>query len=172
MYNNAKLTYFLLTALSAATLLSACATSVPKAEYNKELPTQYHLDADDKVQVKVDAATGISVTDVEKQQLASMITTKIEERQAKNPANGDVRDCSVVVTITRFDKGNAFARAMVAGDSVRFTWKQAFMYTRSHSTTSSMTSRCQRHLHGVGFTARALRCKTWSPLSPTPFPLR
>ena len=106
---------YILIPLGAATLLGGCATSVPKAQYSKELPTQYHLNGDDKVQVRVDSASGVAVTDAEKQQLTSLITAKVEERRAKNPANGEVRDCNVVVTVTRFDKGNAFARFMLAG---------------------------------------------------------
>jgi Domain of unknown function (DUF4410) len=114
MYKNTRIVC-VLAIFGAAALLGGCATSVPKAQYNKALPTQYHVDGDDKIQVRVDAAAGVAATDFEKQQLASMVTSKLEERRVKNPSNGDVRDCSVVITITRFDKGNAVARLMLAG---------------------------------------------------------
>ena len=114
MYKNTRIVC-VLAIFGAAALLGGCATSVPKAQYNKTMPTQYHVDGDDKIQVKVESVDGVEATGFEKEQLASMVITKLDERRAKNPANGDARDCSVVVTITRFDKGNAVARFILVG---------------------------------------------------------
>jgi hypothetical protein len=50
MYKNTRFAC-VLSIFGAAALLGGCATSVPKAQYNKALPTQYHLHGDDKIQV-------------------------------------------------------------------------------------------------------------------------
>jgi hypothetical protein len=104
-----------LSALIAVTLATGCATTTPKAEYGKHLATQYRIDADDHAQVSVNAIGGVEITDLEKQRIAQLITSDLETQQLRNAANNDPKDCLVQVTITRYQKGNAFARAMSAG---------------------------------------------------------
>jgi hypothetical protein len=99
----------------SVTLMSACASTTPKPEYSKDLTTQYRIDADDRPQVNVNASAGIEITDLEKQRIAQLITNDLEVMRLHNAANSDPKDCVVDVTITRYQKGNAFARAMLAG---------------------------------------------------------
>jgi hypothetical protein len=104
-----------LSALIAVTLTTGCATTTPKPEYAADLTSHYRIDADDHAQVSVIAAGGVEITDLEKQRIAQLITSDLETQQLHNAANNDPKDCLVQVTITRYQKGNAFARAMLAG---------------------------------------------------------
>jgi hypothetical protein len=99
----------------SVTLISACASTTPKAEYSKDLASQYHIDADDRPQVNVKASTGIEITDLEIQRITRLISSDLDVMRLHNAANSDPKDCVVDVTITRYQKGNAFARAMLAG---------------------------------------------------------
>jgi hypothetical protein len=102
------------TILSTA-LLAACAGTPPKANFGHDPASQYRVDADDRPQVTVDAAPGVDLLDIDKQRMAQVIASKLEDRRMRNLANNDARDCVVAVTITRYQRGNAFARAMLAG---------------------------------------------------------
>jgi TolA-binding protein len=101
--------------LFGVSLLAACASTTPKAEYSQDLRTQYRIDADDRPQVNVNASAGVEITDLEKQRIAQLIGSDLEVQRLRNAANNDPKDCVVEVTITRYQKGNAFARAMLAG---------------------------------------------------------
>jgi hypothetical protein len=104
-----------LSVLVGAALVSACASTTPKAEFSKDLATQYRIDADDRPQVNVNVSAGVELTDADKQRITQLITTDLEVMRLQNAANNDPKDCVVEVTITRYQKGNAFARAMLAG---------------------------------------------------------
>jgi Domain of unknown function (DUF4410) len=101
--------------LIGVSLVAACASTTPKAEYSKDLRTQYRIDADDRPQVNVNSSAGVEITDLEKQRIAQLIGSDLEVQRLRNAANNDPKDCVVEVTITRYQKGNAFARAMLAG---------------------------------------------------------
>ena len=101
--------------LASLTQFAGCASTAPKAEYSHDIATQYRIDADDRPQVNVNAGSGVAITDVEKQRIAQLITSDLEAQRLHNVANNDPKDCLVEVTITRYEKGNAFARAMLAG---------------------------------------------------------
>jgi hypothetical protein len=101
--------------LMGVAIIAGCASTAPKAEYSKDLATQYRIDADDRPQVNVTASAGIELSDVDKQRIARLISTDLEVMRLHNVANNDPKDCVVEVTITRYQKGNAFARAMLAG---------------------------------------------------------
>jgi hypothetical protein len=101
--------------LASMTQFVGCASTAPKAEYSHDLATQYRIDADDRPQVNVNAGSGVEITDVERQRIAQLITSDLEAQRLHNAANNDPKDCLVEVTITRYEKGNAFARAMLAG---------------------------------------------------------
>jgi hypothetical protein len=101
--------------LIGVTFVAGCASTAPKAEYSKDLTSQYRIDADDRPQVNVSANSGVEITDLEKQRIAQLITSDLETQRLHNAANNDPKDCLVEVTITRYQKGNAFARAISAG---------------------------------------------------------
>jgi hypothetical protein len=104
-----------LSAIAVVLLVTGCASTAPKADFSPDLASQYRIDADDHPEVKVDAAPGVDVLDLDKLRISQVIASKIETRRMENPANNEPRDCIVQVTLTRYQRGNAFARAMLAG---------------------------------------------------------
>jgi hypothetical protein len=58
---------------------------------------------------------GVAIEELEKQRLAQRIQEKIEMFKMSNPDSGDKREFELTVFMTRYEKGNAFARAMIAG---------------------------------------------------------
>jgi hypothetical protein len=96
-------------------ILGACATTASKPVQNASIARPYLVDADDNPSVTVEAASTVTATSEEREHLRGLVADKLNILRVKNAANGDAKSCSVVVTITRFDKGNAFARAMLAG---------------------------------------------------------
>jgi hypothetical protein len=96
-------------------LISGCASTAPKADFSRDLASHYKIDADDHAEVLVNAATGIEVLELDKQRIAQVIASKLEQRRLQVVANNDPKDCVVRVTLTRYQRGNAFARAMLAG---------------------------------------------------------
>jgi hypothetical protein len=97
------------------TLIAGCASTASKPQQSSLVNAPYYVDADDNAKVSVEATGAVVATSEEKEHLRGLVTDKLNALRVKNPSNGEVRECSVVVTITRFDKGNAFARAMLAG---------------------------------------------------------
>jgi len=99
--------------------LAGCATSAPKAKFTQPLPPSAKICNNDETKVKVDAASGVSLIDWEKQRLAQRIQEKITSKKSRDYASQGAaeskKEYEVCVEITRYDKGNAFARAMLAG---------------------------------------------------------
>jgi hypothetical protein len=106
---------FLLPMLAAGVFMSGCADNVPKAEMSKDVVSAYKIDADDQPTVNVATSPGVVATEDEKEHFKKVLTDKLNERRARNAANGDAKKCDVNVTVTKFDKGSKFARAMLAG---------------------------------------------------------
>ena len=104
-----------LSAVAGVLMLTACASTAPKADFSHDLASHYRIKADDHPVVKVDAASGVEVMDLDKLRISQVIAAKLEARRMENPANNDPKDCLVQVTLTRYQRGNAFARAMLAG---------------------------------------------------------
>jgi Domain of unknown function (DUF4410) len=102
-------------ALAMPLLLAACASTVPKPEFDHAVAAQYRIDGDDQPRVRVDAAAGVKLLPVDEERIAETIKAEVDELRAKNPPNGDPRKCDIDVSITRYQRGNAFARAMLAG---------------------------------------------------------
>lgn len=99
----------------AVLALAGCAGSVPKPEYSSPDGQRRLVDADDTVSVSVKAAPGVEALKSELQTLTELIEARLGVMRARNPANGVTDDYDVEVELTRFEKGNAFARAMLAG---------------------------------------------------------
>jgi hypothetical protein len=95
--------------------LAGCAAKAPKPTYAQPIAVEQHVAATDQASVKVDAASGISILETEKARLAEKIGIKINDRKSLNKRDGDARNYSVELVLTRYEKGNAFARAMLAG---------------------------------------------------------
>jgi hypothetical protein len=71
--------------------------------------------ASDTVDVSIEAAENVSLLQAGRDRVGQKIKAKIDERKLKNPAAAEPRAVQVVLYVTRYEKGNAFARAMLAG---------------------------------------------------------
>jgi hypothetical protein len=98
-----------------AVALTGCASTVPQAEFSHQIVAGARVDSSDTVKVNVDAADGLTVLPDEKERIAKKVAMKIDSRKAANPGSGPARLYEVDLHLTRYDKGNAFARAMLAG---------------------------------------------------------
>jgi hypothetical protein len=76
---------------------------------------QYPVGRDDKVVVNVRPAPGVAVDEVARQRVAQRVNQKIDELKRKAAPSPLPRDYEVDVRLTRYEEGNAFARAMLAG---------------------------------------------------------
>ena len=63
----------------------------------------------------IETADKVTVDPAARDRVAGKIKTKIDERKLKNPALASPRSVQVLLHVTRYEKGNAFARAMLAG---------------------------------------------------------
>jgi hypothetical protein len=96
--------------------LAGCASSVPKATFSHPIASNARVMSSDQTLVQVDAAADVKTLSSDTQRLAEKIKMKIDVRKATNTANaGEARNYEIDVHLTRYDKGNAFARAMLAG---------------------------------------------------------
>jgi uncharacterized lipoprotein YmbA len=97
--------------------LAGCASSIPKATYSQEIAVNARVTANDSSQVHVDAAESVKILPGESQRLSEKIKAKIDTRKLTNtaPAGSSGRNYEVDLHLTRYDKGSAFARAVLAG---------------------------------------------------------
>ncbi len=102
-------------AILCVAVLAGCAGTAPKPTYNKEMAVQYRIDTDDHAQVKVTSDAAAKMEDMDRTRLTQLINSRLEERRVKNTANNDAHEATVTVFITRYQRGSAFARAMLAG---------------------------------------------------------
>lgn len=96
-------------------LLGGCAGSAPRPQFTDAVAEHVTLDGNDVAEVTVQAATGVSILDTDLKRLREQIRQRLITGIARNPAAGEPQAYEVKVNITRYAKGNAFARAMLAG---------------------------------------------------------
>jgi hypothetical protein len=94
---------------------TGCATSVPKAKFSHEMTSASRVGVSDVAQVNVDAQDTVKIDAAEKSRLASKLQKKIDTRKLANAGSGPGRSYEVDLHLTKYEKGNAFARFMVAG---------------------------------------------------------
>jgi Domain of unknown function (DUF4410) len=99
----------------ALLLVVGCATTPPQAKFTLEPAEERRVYANDLVTIKVEATSGVTMTDDEKRRLAQLIQDKVNSKKAQNAGSTDRHEYDIDVLVTRFDKGNAFARFMLAG---------------------------------------------------------
>lgn len=99
----------------ALVLLVGCASSAPKANFSRAIATESKVMATDNITVNVEAANGVEMLPSDKTILSEIIKQKVDQRKVSNMREGEKRDYEVDLKVTRFQKGNAFARAMLAG---------------------------------------------------------
>jgi hypothetical protein len=109
-----KIFSFLLVAVTFS--FYGCAGSPPSAEFKTPIDSMNRLCALDEAKVKLSAAEGVSINDINRQRLESVITQKLDEKKKHTPCKTtEKRSFLLNSKITRYDEGNAFARAMLAG---------------------------------------------------------
>jgi len=101
--------------LAIALLATGCASSPPVAKFARGSAAHAVIRTADTASIDVDASSGVTLADYEKTRIIEQIKMKLAQEQALNPALADPGQYQVDVTITRYEKGNAFARAMLAG---------------------------------------------------------
>jgi hypothetical protein len=96
-------------------LAAGCATTPPIAKFSQHSTAHAVIRTADTASITVDAHAGVSMADFEKTRVTERIKMKLAEKQALNPPLADPSQYQIDVTITRYEKGSAFARAMLAG---------------------------------------------------------
>lgn len=98
-----------------AIALTGCAGSVPKATFVQPPKKDAVVDSNDSTIVSVSTSSGVEMLDQEKTRLSQVIAQNINEKKSINSAGSEENAYEVDVNVTRYEKGNAFARAMHAG---------------------------------------------------------
>ena len=112
---NRRMAVCLVIAAFTMILLSGCATTLPMASFSREIVTESRIASKDEVKAKIGVGADVQIQASEKTRLAEKIEQKIASRKILNNRNGDMKTYEVELLLTRYDKGNAFARAMLAG---------------------------------------------------------
>jgi hypothetical protein len=98
----------------AVVAAAGCAGTAPKPEFSRPVAVA-RLAAVDAVQVNVTAAGDVQVLPAEQTRLAQKIKLRIDNRKLAQQLPGDARNFELNLQLSRYDKGSAFARAMLAG---------------------------------------------------------
>ena len=109
-----KATVTILLVIGSAAL-AGCAGTPPKAEFIQKPPENVKVTAADKTVVNLAPATGVEMAQYEQDRLSQVIAGEIAKMKALNAGIADEHDYDVEVVVTRYQKGSAFARAMLAG---------------------------------------------------------
>lgn len=97
----------------AAALLSSCAGTAPGAKFTQQLPPEARIGREDRATAQVTAAPGVPMVQADCLRLGEKITRKIQATAQSR--GGAARSYELTVVISRYEKGSAFARAMLAG---------------------------------------------------------
>lgn len=98
-----------------AFVFSGCATTPPRATFVQEISPGSLLRASDTISTRVEAASDVNITDIEKTRIARGLEEKVAAKKTLNPMTREKINYEIEVTLTRYEKGSAFARAMLAG---------------------------------------------------------
>lgn len=104
-----------LAVILAALFLSGCASTTPKAAFSQEIAVGSRVAANDEVTAKVTAAPGVEILDLEKTRIEQRIEERVAAKKVLNAAGATAKSFAIELELTRYQKGNAFARAMLAG---------------------------------------------------------
>jgi hypothetical protein len=99
----------------AAIALTGCASTAPKPQFAQKIVADARISAADTTAVTVDAPEDVKILPEEKVRLAHKIQDKINVRKSANVAVGAPKSYSVELHLTRYQKGSAVARFMLAG---------------------------------------------------------
>jgi hypothetical protein len=95
--------------------MAGCASSPPKPQFSREIVADSRLSVSDVAQVSVDAPDSVKILPLERQRLAEKIKSKIDSRKLANVGNNAGKTYEVDLHLSRYEKGSAFARFMLAG---------------------------------------------------------
>ena len=110
-----RIVFNLIICASAVILTTGCATTVPKPDFTKQIATESQIAAKDEVNVMVEAVSGVTMLESEKIRVAEKIKQKIDERKVTNNQGVSSKTYEINLVITKYEKGNAFARAILVG---------------------------------------------------------
>jgi len=101
-------------------VLSGCATTAPQIVYEQPIPEDFDVQDYDFLDVVVDSDADVSMAAYEKERLTQKLIEQVKQLETVkfngfNVPDSGPKTLSLEVTITRYDKGQAFARLMLAG---------------------------------------------------------
>lgn len=99
--------------LLIAFALGGCASSTPTAKFKQPIAPEARIIARDTVHASVAAAPGVSMLDHERERIAQQVLAEVRAAAGAGPRAP--RNYHIEVTMTRYEKGSAFARMMLAG---------------------------------------------------------
>jgi hypothetical protein len=95
--------------------LAGCASTTPKPEYSHEIVAEARVGQPDHAEVAIDAPEGVKILPDEERRLAEKVKAKIDARKVTNLRGGDPRSYEVYLHVTRYEKGSAVGRFLLAG---------------------------------------------------------
>ncbi len=95
-------------------MLGGCASTPPTAKFAEGQSMVQKIGTGDAVHAVVSSDAGVDILAMEKTRIEERIEERVNAKKILN-TSGDKQDYVLDVLITRYDKGNAFARAMLAG---------------------------------------------------------
>ncbi len=101
--------------LVCVVFLVGCAGTVPKASFIAPPAKDTRVRSGDTVKVSVLTSAGVEMQASERTHLGEVIAEKLAQFQAQNAATGAPAAYEVEVVVSRFEKGNALARALLGG---------------------------------------------------------
>jgi hypothetical protein len=99
--------------VALAITLNGCATSGGRPTYTKTLQPESRITASDRVSVEIVPGPEVKIAKYERERFEQTIESTI--RSHAGVSGHGARDYKIVVTINKYEKGSAFARAMLAG---------------------------------------------------------
>lgn len=110
----------LLLAVCLAQLVSGCASSPGGINPVAPLKEGTNLTAFSNLSVEVDAGSGVTLSPTDKERISRLIVGTIKKREPNRFADINAPTAAPAtlrasVNVTRYDKGNSFARFMLAG---------------------------------------------------------
>jgi len=112
--NSRKIVYLLIGAIAIVSI-TGCASTVPRASFTREIVPEARIASKDDAKVKIEAGPDVTIQEAEKTRFAETIEQKITSLKILNNRNGKMKTYEVELLLTRYDKGNTFARLMLAG---------------------------------------------------------
>jgi len=96
-------------------LVAGCAGTPPAPKFSHDMVSDSRVAATDTAEVTIEVAEHIEVLPGDRDRVAQKIKARIDARKLTNTASNEPRSFQVVLRVTRYEKGNRFARAMLAG---------------------------------------------------------